>query len=706
MDSLRKFAAGGKLTAIVMIACCAAVLAAGGVLAVYDLNGFRRWLGGEFGTVRATALLLAVLVACLGISFLAAAGLQRYISEPLRRLGRTAFQVCAQKDYTLRISKEQDDEIGSLVDTMNGMLAQREQRETALLYSHDGLEVRVDERTRELQKEIAEQSSTELEMEDHKRFLNALIENLPLAIVAVDYDGAVQMCNPAFEGLFRYGQEEILGRQMADLVTSPESLAELLANKHSLLSGTRIHAVTRRSRKDGSIVDVEVQSVPLKVKGKRTGALLLYQDITERKLAEEAMRDAKEAAEAASRAKSEFLANMSHEIRTPMNGILGMTELTLDTQLDAEQREYLGMVKTSADALLVLLNDILDFSKIEAGKLDLDVTQFSLRESLGETVKMLGLRAQQKSLELAWEAGEEVPEFLVGDLGRLRQVLVNLIGNALKFTASGEIFVLVEKLDDLRDGVELHFSVRDTGIGIAAEKQADIFAPFTQADGSTTRLYGGTGLGLGIAARLVEMMGGTIWVESEPGRGSTFHFTTCFAVPQDKNQAEYAEGMAAARAEEEKRMPLRVLIAEDHAINRLLARRLLEKHGHSVTLAENGMEALAAIRRERPELVLMDLQMPLMDGLQAIREVRREEQTTGLHLPVIALTAHAMKGDRERCLDAGADEYLTKPIRTAELFAALERMNTGKTGAEASLGSSGEATLECGDGLRSGEARR
>jgi len=445
-----------------------------------------------------SVILLAVFILSLVISFLLAARLRLLISEPIGQLALTAHEVSVKKDYSLRVAKGNNDEIGFLVDTFNEMLEQIEHREAALQTAHDGLEMRVDERTRELQKEVADRTRAEQELEDRKQFLNYLIVNLPIAIAAIDNDGAVEMCNPAFEALFLYSQQAILGRSLAELVTNSESRSELESHRNSLLRGDGVHVVTRRSRSDGSLVDVEAHSVPLGREGKRTGGLLLYQDITERKLAEEAMRHAKEAAEAASRAKSEFLANMSHEIRTPMNGVLGMTELTLETELSSEQREYLGMVKTSADSLLILLNDILDFSKIEAGKLDLDLTQFPLRESLGETLKTLGLRAHQKSLELAWQVTEEVPEYLVGDLGRLRQILVNLIGNALKFTEHGEILLLVEKLRDLPKEVELHFSVRDTGIGIAKHKQSEIFAPFTQADGSTTRLYGGRGSDLGL----------------------------------------------------------------------------------------------------------------------------------------------------------------------------------------------------------------
>jgi len=764
-------------------------------------------------TARFAEIVLIVICVSFVIAYLVSSRLQRVISDPILELARTASAVSVDKNYSLRATKSSDDEIGSLVDRFNEMLSQIQQRETALQYVRDDLEVRVDERTSELQKEVAERTLAERSLEERTAFLNSLIDNSPVAIIALDSQDMVRTSNPAFETLFRYRHEDIIGRQIMDLVTTPGIRSEVAVNKERLLRGEINHVVTRRKRSDGSLVDVEAYSVPLLTAGLVTGALILYQDVTARKQAEEALLHAKEEAEAANRAKSEFLANMSHEIRTPMNGIIGMTELAMASDLTVEQREYLGMVKTSADSLLTLINDILDFSKIEAGKVDLDLVDFSFHQSLGEILRLLALRAQQKGLELAWRVGPGVPERVRGDTGRLRQVLVNLIGNAVKFTERGEVVVDVQKEAEDASGVLLHFRVRDTGIGIPKDKLEMIFDAFTQADSSTTRQYGGTGLGLAITSRLVNVMGGRVWVDSEPGQGSTFHFTSRFGFAESQDRAsELSEpeilhglpvlvvddsetnrlilveilsrwrmrpeavegGRAALEALEhahqqgrpfrlvisDMRMPgmdgcalsgeirrnsafgkipilllsssdqqgesarcqelsidrylikpvqpselldaiitafsepqevqgaqsaslrppetrtrgMKILLAEDNAVNRKLAMALLEKAGHTVITAENGELALQVLDQQRVDLVLMDVQMPVMDGLQAICAIRAKEVGNQTHLPIIALTAHAMKGDRERCLDAGADEYVTKPIRTAELLAAIDRL--------------------------------
>jgi signal transduction histidine kinase/CheY-like chemotaxis protein/HPt (histidine-containing phosphotransfer) domain-containing protein len=526
---------------------------------------------------------------------------------------------------------------------------------------------------------------------------------------------------------------------------------------------------------------------------------------------------AKEAAEAANRAKSEFLANMSHEIRTPLNGIVGMTELALDTPLTIAQREYLNTVKSSSDSLLTVINDILDFSKIEAGKLQMDRISFRLNDLMGDTCKTLGLRAHQKSLELACRVAPDVPEQLLGDPGRLRQVLINLIGNAIKFTKHGEVVVQAEVAAQGANDVTLHITVRDTGIGIPPEKQEQIFHAFEQADTSTTRTYGGTGLGLAISSKLVTLMEGQIWVESVPDRGSTFHFSVPFDIDHsarpkstEKSQAllqdmpvlvvddnetnrrilhevlthwrmkptvvgSGQEALAALESSVVRNEPfklvlldaqmpemdgfmlvqrikaqaslrsltlmmlssaaqhsdaqrcrdlgigayltkpikqselldtmllllsppaslppsasmrrsarndneaaparqLQILLAEDNPVNQRVAMGILHKHGHTVVAVDNGAEALRALGMQKFDLVLMDLQMPEMDGFAATSAIREQEKTTGAHLPIVAMTARAMKGDRECCLEAGMDGYVAKPVNPKELLSTIESL--------------------------------
>src|SRR5580658_1676477 len=785
---------------------------AGAIAIISDLGALQAKIR-KYTEISVVVILFSALA-----TYFVSSQLLRLITEPILHLAQVATRVTANEDYAVRAMPRGEDEVGALIGSFNQMLERIQERDAALQGAKGELELRVQTRTQELQLEVNERMRAEDALSEERKILRVLIDNVPDFMYVKDADCRFLVANLSVaQQMGAKTPAELLGKNDFDFY--PREIATKFHEDEQRVIRSGQAEINREETgldAHGNVSQVMTTEVPLRDKnGRVTGLVGIGHDITHLKKVQEEMQKAREAAEAASRAKSEFLANMSHEIRTPLNGVMGMTDLALETDLTQEQREYLETVKMSGDSLLTVINDILDFSKIEAGKIDLEALDFDLRDSLESTLKTLAVRADEKGLELLCEVAPEVPEILRGDSSRLRQIVVNLVGNAIKFTDSGEIAVKVQT--QAREGPDCvcQFTVADTGVGIPEDKRELIFKPFSQADTSTTRKYGGTGLGLTISTRLVKMMGGKIWVESEVGHGSQFHFTVrlgkadaqeirlgttappellrgvrVLVVDDNRTNCRILEGMltrwqmkatavnngkaalaqlvAARQANElynlvltDMHMPdmdgfalveqirkrpelatatimmltsaghrgdaircqelgvaayllkpirqselreavarvlgarqhdgaiplitryslrdarepganLRVLLAEDNQVNQRLAVRLLEKRGHQVVVAATGLEALKALEKERFDLVLMDVQMPEMDGLEATAILREKEKGTGLRQAVVALTAHAMKGDREKCIEGGMDGYLTKPIRPQELDQLLD----------------------------------
>ncbi len=531
--------------------------------------------------------------------------------------------------------------------------------------------------------DISERKRAEAALRLSEQRFRVVFENALIGISILDIATGKLSTNRACQQMLDCTPEDMQNVRVFDELTHPDDRQrdreKFLELFHGKRDQTRMQK--RHLLRDGRIIFADLElSLIRDSTGKPQFIIATSVDVTQQKHHAAELQRAKDAAEAASEAKSLFLATMSHEIRTPLNGILGITELVMDSGLSPEQRENLSLVLRSGESLLSVINDILDFSKIEAGKLSIESVAFGLRNTLSESMKSLSFRARQKGLDLTQFVQPSVPDSFLGDPGRIRQVLVNLVGNAIKFTERGEVCVSVCEDCHTNGDSLLHFVVKDSGVGIAPEKQQIIFDAFSQADSSMARKYGGTGLGLAICTRLVSAMGGTIWVESDLDHGSTFHFTVRLLLEiksasgcRPNNPSSLRSHLVSiSSSPSEKRRHL--LLAEDNRVNQLLAIRLLEKRGYVVTLAADGVQAVTAFERQRFDLVLMDVQMPLMDGLEATARIRAMELASGQHIPIVAMTAHALKSDEQRCLDAGMDAYLSKPIRTSELFSVLDSL--------------------------------
>lgn len=787
------------------------------------------------------AAILVILLA-LGIAVVMERPLGRFISTPIYYLSQVMDTVSREGDYSIRAIRLSNDELGNLSDGFNRMLAQIQQRDRELSEARDQLEQRVRARTRDLEREVAERRAAEEALRRERDFISTVLGTAGALVLVADAAGRLLRFNRKCEEISGYTFEELAGKHFTEAPILPEPdrkrLGEIFECMEEKDPPKTLELVLISKQRETFLISWAV-SVVRNASGAVEYVIAAGIDITEQRRARTALEVANQqalemnrqlaeamertneyarAAERANAAKSEFLANMSHEIRTPMNAVIGMTGLLLDTDLTEEQREYVETVRDSSQALLGIINEILDFSKIEAGKLELEIIDFDLRVSLDEVLDLLAFRAEEKGLDMAVIVEHDVPSLLRGDPGRLRQVLVNLVSNALKFTEKGEVVIRIGLETETDTHAKLRFEVRDTGIGIPKDRMDRLFQSFSQVDGSTTRRYGGTGLGLAISKSLVELMGGAVGVESEAGKGSTFWFVVSlekqrgagqprpiepvdirdrrilavdndetgrlvlseqlrawgcrfgeaassaealaelrraaaagepyglvivdFAMPEmdgaelarviqsdpmlggcpvvllssigrrgdaarlrQAGVAAYllkpvrssqlfdclatvlgaAERKSAASAAlvtkhslaEDRKRRLRILVADDNPINQKVTGRILEKLGYRYDAVSNGKEVVDSLERVKYDLVLMDVQMPELDGFEATAAIRQRERETGGHVPIVAVTAHALKGDKERCVSAGMDDYISKPVQPDELIRVLERYLPG-----------------------------
>jgi PAS domain S-box-containing protein len=528
--------------------------------------------------------------------------------------------------------------------------------------------------------DITDRINVENSLRDSKLFMDSIIDQSPISMWVSDDKGTLLRANQSLRDLLKLTDEEIVGRYnlFDDPIVKDQGFMPLVRGVFEIGVPTRFTIIydtslaTNLNLKNKSKSYLEVTISPVKnVEGKVTNAIIQHLDITELKHLENDLREAKRVAESANRAKSEFLANMSHEIRTPMNGLLGMAQLLEMSELTQEQTGYLAALKTSGKSLLTLINDILDLSKIEAGKITIEPLEFSLNSCINDVVLTQRSLIFQKGLKLELKLDSEIPLLLFGDQLRVRQILLNLLSNAIKFTANGTISISADILEKNDNSVRVQLAISDSGIGISPEAIEKIFNPFEQEDGSTTRRYGGTGLGLTISRRLTEIMGGEITVESRQEVGSCFKVILPFTVVRNSRLEEMLFQKADYRWEG---IPLSILYVEDDEVNILLGTSILKKLGHEVTVAENGRECLEALEQGKFDIILMDVQMPVMNGEEALLEIRRQENDTHLHQPVIAMTAHSLRGEKEHFLDNGFDGYVSKPLGIGELIDEMKRV--------------------------------
>ena len=630
------------------------------------------------GLIKYGIIVFGVMVLCILVAYTVSAALKRTVTKPILGLAETMRKVSVEKNFSIRANKLSDDEVGTLIDGFNTMLEQIHTQEMELKLHSEVLEHEVEQRTAELaetnvelKKEIVERNRTEERLAQAFNTTQTILESMPFGIVVVGKDKKIRMANEACLKLMKITSErDIVGKSCHNTISaSKEGQCPVLDIGEALNSSER-NLVTSK----GEHLPILKTVVPIKLKDEEV-LLEAFVDITELKKAQVALEKAKERAEIANRAKSEFLAKMSHEIRTPLNGIIGFSEMIMETDSLQQCQKYGHVIFEESDHLLYLINEILDLAKIEAGRLKLEHRHLNLEHLLETVVSSVQVQVKDRGLELKIAMGDGICRNFIGDSLRLRQILLNLISNALKFTEQGSVTIQVEPVKTDGNLCTIRFAVIDTGIGIPLEKQSAIFESFVQAEDGTTRKYGGTGLGITIANQLVNLMGGKMGLESQPGKGSTFWFNV--PLEMSESSSKPANRTVTSERKEINTSPGRnwtghILVAEDYPVNQQLVSHHLKKAGYKVTIVENGEEAVGACEAQKYDLILMDIQMPKMDGYEATHQIRSQKSLCA-EVPILALTANADLETQKACRKAKMDDVLTKPIRRNSLLAGVDR---------------------------------